>query len=212
MAYDGKERMPRSQITLFQTEEKIAQQKAERQEQKVLSDFMNYNWRTPRRTLLQKCVQMNMSFIATQRELLKKYYTEIPELDVFLSYGEDNPKPGYKLSGSFYCKLDGFNLCHMSCRAEDEGTKVAVTVTWNIGSQPRVENWVLSFKFVRVRLKRKVILDVSPNFKHLKLREILDFKMIDQQDAVPATLPNTKSPCRDVTLVSMRSCLDALTA
>lgn len=181
-------------------EVKIAQQKAERDEHKAYLDFTNRRWTTTTQAILNICIQKDKSLIDIQRELLKKCYTQIPELETFLRYDPNNSDTGYKVSGSFNCKLDGNDLCHMSCRCIDAGARVTVTVTWNIGSQQRVEKWSLSF----MRVRNRVLID------DFKQRRIRDFVMLDQPDAVPMAFVNTNSACRAVTLVSMRALLDTL--
>jgi hypothetical protein len=205
MSYDGKERKHRNQRGLldFQPDEvNTEKQKAEREQQKAYLDFTNRRWTSSTQAILNICLQKDMSLIDIQRELLKKCYTQIPELETFLRHDPTNSDTGYKVSGSFNCKLDGNDLCRMNCRCIDAGARVAVTVTWNIGSQQRVEKWLLSF----IRVRTRVLID------DFKQRKIKDFVMLDQPDAVPIAFANTNSACRAVTLVSMRACLDSLTA
>ena len=200
MQYDGKEKLPRSRRLLdFGPDNvNIEKRKAEREQEKAYIEFTSLVWTSPTKAILNTCLERDMSLIKIQRELLKKCYTQIPELETFL-YG-DPTKLGtdYKASDSFDCKLDGNKLCHMDCRCIDAGARVAVTVTWSIGSQQRVENWVLSF----LRVRTRVLIDA------LGQRRIQDFVMLDQPDAVPRAFANTNSACRAVTLMSMRACLD----
>jgi len=201
--------MPRGTIKFLELEPddaKIAKKRAEREMDDVRHKFIIRRWTTQTLAILKPCVQGNMSLIDIQRELLRKCYEQIPELQNFLRF--DNQTGQYKSSGEFNCHLDGYALCHMNCvvspkSREDSDESIAVTVTWNRGMKnSRVENWTLNIFTYKNRLMAKV------NEKSDKRPLSLVFVSHDIHD----TFSTSAAQCRDVTLVSMRACLHALTA
>lgn len=203
--YNGKERTkPRRlldlrPITDKQKEElilEIAKSKAKVEMDNERQKFLEQRWTTPTRAVLATCAEMEL--IDIKRELLRKCYSQIPELTDFLSY--DYVTKGYRRSGEFRCTLDGRELCRMDCVCETGERTVSVQVQWTIGSETRSEKWSISFLSLG---KKKIIVN------DYKERRIIAFDMINRPDAVRAKTfygPNVG------TLVSMRALLDTLTA
>jgi hypothetical protein len=200
-------RPDRSRISIMNIDGSDANTIKQREEDTQLSNFIHVKrWIKETQTVLDRCETKKMSLIETQRYLLQERYAQIPELQFFLRF--DKQTGQHKSFGEFNCHLDGNALCHMNCvvspkSREDSDESIAVTVTWNRGMKnSRVENWILNIFTYKLRSMR------DKNKENDKKPLSLIFVSHDIHDA----FSTSAAQCRDVTLVSMRACLDALTA